>query len=79
MDNSLSAQASKIEIRFSPFDEPYVAILDNGTGMLPEPLTAAMRHGSQNPTIKRGDEDLGRFGLVVFCLSGCFSKTQAVV
>jgi hypothetical protein len=63
IDNSLSAQATRIDIRFSPFDEPYVAILDDGTGMLPAPLTAAMRHGSQNPTQKRTEDDLGRFGL----------------
>lgn len=63
VDNSVSASASIIDIRFPPFDEPYVAILDDGTGMLPDALTAAMRHGSQNPLLKRGDEDLGRFGL----------------
>lgn len=63
VDNSLSAQASAIDIRFSPFDEPFVAILDNGTGMLPPGLTSAMRHGSQNPTLKRDEKDLGRFGL----------------
>jgi Histidine kinase-, DNA gyrase B-, and HSP90-like ATPase len=63
VDNSLSAQAGNVDIRFSPFDEPYVAILDDGTGMLPATLTAAMRHGSQNPTVPRGERDLGRFGL----------------
>jgi hypothetical protein len=63
VDNSLSAQSSVIDIRFSPFDEPYVAILDDGIGMLPPVLTSAMRHGSQNPTLKRDEKDLGRFGL----------------
>lgn len=63
VDNSLSAQSSVIDIRFSPFDEPYVAILDDGTAMLPATLTSAMRHGSQNPTLKRDERDLGRFGL----------------
>src|SRR4051812_38482442 len=63
VDNSLSAQARVIDIRFSPFDEPYVAILDDGTGMLPPILTSAMRHGSQNPNLKRDEKDLGRFGL----------------
>jgi hypothetical protein len=63
VDNSLSAQAGTIDIRFSPFDDPYVAILDDGTGMLPSVSTSAMRHGSQNPTVKRDDKDLGRFGL----------------
>ena len=63
MDNSLSAQARAIDINFSPFDDPYVAILDDGTGMSPETLTAAMRHGSTNPNINREQSDLGRFGL----------------
>jgi hypothetical protein len=63
VDNSLSAQAHTIDIRFSPFDEPYVAILDDGVGMLPAVLTSAMRHGSQSPTLKRDERDLGRFGL----------------
>jgi hypothetical protein len=63
VDNSLSASASNIAIRFPSSGEPYVAILDDGTGMSSEALTAAMRHGSQNPTLQRKDEDLGRFGL----------------
>lgn len=63
VDNSLSASASNIAIRFPSSGEPYIAILDDGIGMSPEALTAAMRHGSQNPMLKRSDEDLGRFGL----------------
>ena len=63
VDNSLSAESRAIDIRFSPFDEPFVAILDDGTGMLPSVLTSAMRHGSKNPILKREERDLGRFGL----------------
>ena len=63
LDNSISAQARNIDIRFSPFDAPYVAILDDGIGMSSEELTAAMRHGSKNPTALRSTDDLGRFGL----------------
>jgi len=63
LDNSVSAQSSSIDIKFSPHDDPYVAILDNGTGMLPADLTAAMRHGSKNPNLARNEQDLGRFGL----------------
>jgi hypothetical protein len=63
LDNSLSAQSSSIEIKMSPYDDPYVAILDDGNGMLPADLTAAMRHGSQNPNLARNEQDLGRFGL----------------
>jgi hypothetical protein len=63
VDNSLSAHAGKIDIRFSPLDEPFVGILDDGTGMLPSVLTSAMRHGSQSPILERDETDLGRFGL----------------
>ena len=63
IDNSLSAASLNISIRFPSSGDPYIAILDNGTGMSSERLTLAMRHGSQNPILKRSDEDLGRFGL----------------
>lgn len=63
VDNSISAQADKIEIRYDASDDPFVAILDNGWGMAPDALTNAMRHGSHNPNDERGPDDLGRFGL----------------
>jgi hypothetical protein len=63
VDNSLSAAAVNVGIRFPSSGESYIAILDDGTGMSPETLTAAMRHGSQNPMLKRSEADLGRFGL----------------
>jgi hypothetical protein len=63
IDNSLSAQSSSIEIKFSSIEVPFVAVLDDGNGMQPAKLTAAMRHGSQNPNQIRDKQDLGRFGL----------------
>lgn len=63
IDNSLSAQSSLIEVFLDPHDVPYVAVLDDGIGMQPVELTAAMRHGSQNPNKIRNKQDLGRFGL----------------
>jgi hypothetical protein len=63
IDNSLSAGARCVDVRFSPYDVPYVAILDDGSGMTPEELTAAMRHGSRDPRLARDAGDLGRFGL----------------
>ena len=63
IDNSLSAGARAIDVRFSPHDTPYVAILDDGAGMSSEELTAAMRHGSKDPKDVRATGDLGRFGL----------------
>lgn len=63
LDNSISAGAKNISIRYSPHDDPYVAILDDGHGMQPDQLTSAMRHGSSNPWDVRDRGDLGRFGL----------------
>lgn len=63
LDNSISAEASKIEIKYSPYDDPYLAILDNGIGMDKDELTNAMRYGSYDSTKERGEKDLGRFGL----------------
>ncbi len=63
IDNSISASAKKISIRYSPHEAPYVAILDDGFGMKPDELTKAMRHGSRNPWDVRAVNDLGRFGL----------------
>lgn len=63
IDNSISAQANVVEIKYDASDAPFVAILDNGRGMAPDELTNAMRHGSGNPTDTREPDDLGRFGL----------------
>lgn len=63
IDNSISANASSVRIEFRPYDEPYLAIVDNGDGMLPDELTDAMRHGSKSPFNERREGDLGRFGL----------------
>lgn len=63
LDNSITANATKISIQFSPFESPFLSILDNGQGMSPEEITLAMRYGSKNPTDTRGENDLGRFGL----------------
>ncbi len=63
IDNSLSADAHRIELHFTPYDRPYVAVLDDGQGMSPAELTQAMRHGSRDPRLLRNPRDLGRFGL----------------
>ncbi len=63
IDNSLSADARRIEVHFSPYDSPHVAVLDDGCGMSPAQATAAMRHGSSDPRVARDAGDLGRFGL----------------
>ena len=63
VDNSISAKATSVRIQFRPFDNPYVAIIDNGEGMLADELTEAMRHGGRSPMETRLPHDLGRFGL----------------
>jgi hypothetical protein len=63
IDNSISASAKNIDVRFSPYGEPYVAVIDDGWGINPEKLKDAMRHGSSDPRLQRDRLDLGRFGL----------------
>ncbi|MFM9281362.1 ATP-binding protein [Paenibacillus jiagnxiensis] len=63
IDNSITANATQINIMFFPIEEPYIAILDNGDGMDEEKLKNAMRYGSKNPLDDRATGDLGRFGL----------------
>ncbi len=65
VDNSISAEASHIEIvnDVHPESGPYLAVLDDGRGMSPEELTQAMQHGSRSPREVRKAGDLGRFGL----------------
>ena len=63
IDNSISAEASKIDILLCPIDNPYLIILDNGNGMNTSELEEALRYGAKNPLEKRNNNDLGRFGL----------------
>lgn len=63
IDNSISANASIIQIEFVASEDSYVAILDNGNGMSPKELQLAMKYGSGNPLAARTESDLGRFGL----------------
>lgn len=63
IDNSISARADLVEIKYDASNDPFVAVLDNGRGMAPDELTNAMRHGSGNPADAREPDDLGRFGL----------------
>jgi hypothetical protein len=63
VDNSVSATASAVQIWFSPYGSPYVAIVDDGQGMTDDELIAAMRYGSRTPLQARAKDDLGRFGL----------------
>jgi hypothetical protein len=77
IDNSISARATQIDVFFSPYGDPYVAILDDGIGMDGLQLRNAMRHGSRNTWAENAEGDLGRFGLGLktASLSQCRSLT----
>lgn len=64
IDNSISAAASVISIKFEWNDgDPFVTIGDDGNGMDERGLEAAMQLGARNPLEERSSQDLGRFGL----------------
>jgi hypothetical protein len=64
IDNAITAGASSVELVAETLtDTPWIALVDNGSGMTETELIEAMRLGSKNPVDKRGAQDLGRFGL----------------
>lgn len=63
IDNSIAADANKIDIYFFPSDDSYISIVDNGMGMSEVELEKAMQYGSKSPADIREAKDLGRFGL----------------
>ena len=63
VDNSVAALATTVDVQFRPQPRPYVAVIDNGTGMTADDLVEAMRHGGRGPRAGRDERDLGRFGL----------------
>ncbi|MFI3136882.1 MAG: ATP-binding protein [Methylococcaceae bacterium] len=64
IDNSITAGASSIQLRFAwNTGKPWLAIIDNGSGMSADEAISAMRLGSNNPLNYRSINDLGRFGL----------------
>jgi len=65
IDNSITATATRIDIRFGWESEtaPWLAIFDNGYGMSESELVEAMRPGGKDPLALRRPDDLGRFGL----------------
>ncbi len=64
IDNSISAQASEINIYADPLAEtPYFCVLDNGYGMTSRELENAMLPGSDREDKEDSELELGRFGL----------------
>lgn len=76
MDNSITANASRIEVLTKIDEEPFTLFLsDNGDGMSKESLKRNMQFPSKSPEDSRESTDLGRFGLGLKTAS--FSQTRA--
>lgn len=63
IDNSISAGATGVSVKFQSKDPAWLCIMDNGSGMTDEELINAMRYGSKSALDERRKDDLGRFGL----------------
>ncbi|MCW1918032.1 ATP-binding protein [Rhodobacter sp. KR11] len=64
VDNSISAGASLVDIRFEWADaQSFVRITDDGLGMDDPELESALRLGAKDPRDSRSKDDLGRFGM----------------
>lgn len=75
MDNSISANANKIEVLIKMDEEPFTLfVADNGHGMNETTLKKNMQFPSKSPEDKRNMLDLGRFGLGMKTAS--FSQTR---
>ncbi|MGP8217093.1 MAG: ATP-binding protein [Bacteroidia bacterium] len=76
MDNSISANADKIEILIKMNEEPFTLFLaDNGEGMDCNSLRDCMKFPSNSPEAVRDQVDLGRFGLGMKTAS--FAQTRS--
>ena len=75
MDNSITANATRIEVLTKIDEEPFTLFLsDNGDGMSLESLKRNMQFPSKSPEATREINDLGRFGLGLKTAS--FSQTR---
>lgn len=75
IDNSISANADKVEILTKMYSEPFMLFLaDNGDGMDETKLKISMQFPSDSPESDRNENDLGRFGLGLKTAS--FSQTR---
>lgn len=63
IDNSIKAKTRVVRLQCMFNDGiPEIRVIDDGYGMLPSELFAAMRPASKNPIEERAPDDLGRFG-----------------
>lgn len=78
IDNSISAQASIIDIFFD-WDNKNIVITDNGLGMDRDDLISAMTIGSSDPEMERNSFDLGRFGMGMKTAAFSIGKVLTVI
>lgn len=62
IDNSVTANADRVDVTGDPVDGRYVSILDNGDGMSPDEARTSLRLAGTGRD-SRAENDLGRFGL----------------
>lgn len=79
IDNSISAEASNIQIYTVAVPNKIFCLLDDGNGMDGAELVEAMRLASKNPHEIREATDLGRFGLGLKTASFSQCKRLTVV
>src|SRR5258708_11772371 len=79
IDNSITAGADCVDIRFTTIPEPRIAIVDNGSGMDQEALSLAMKLAARPPSHGREPYDLGRFGLGLKTASLSQARSMTVV
>ena len=79
IDNSITAQATKIDIYAAPEPKMIVGILDDGNGMNDDELKEAMRMSTKDPDAQREAEDLGKFGLGLKTASFSHCKMLTVI
>lgn len=78
-DNSISAQAQKIEINWNLEPAPFLYVLDDGVGMTKDTLRVAMKLAGKSPLSARSESDLGRFGLGLKTASLSQARSLAVI
>ena len=79
IDNSISANASNVDIYFNSATPDHLAIIDDGDGMTADEVKCAMRLAGRSSTAPRGKTDLGRFGLGLKTASLSQCRTLTVV
>jgi hypothetical protein len=78
VDNSVTAQARNINVEFA-WDgrDSWVAVTDDGNGMVEAELVTAMTIAAKGPSATRGARDLGRFGMGLKTAS--FSQARQLI